>query len=288
MTVLIDSIAGLREQLAQAAAEAAMNGDAGTIALVPTMGALHAGHVALVERAQELADIVVVSLFVNPLQFGRGEDLDRYPRTLDDDLRVLRDAGVPFLFAPSAAGMYPRGGSETSVTASGVAGTLEGASRPGHFDGVLTVVAKLLNIVQPDTVLFGQKDAQQAFLVGRMIENLDLPVRQEIVETVRDRDGLALSSRNRFLGAEERQAALAIPAMLAAAETSAGEGVAAVRAAAEAVAAGEPLLELDYFTVVDPDTFAPVAEDHAGEAQVLIAARVGTTRLIDNGRLRIG
>lgn len=288
MTVLIDSIPALREQLAQAAAESVMNGDAGTIALVPTMGALHAGHVALVERAQQLADIVVVSLFVNPLQFGRGEDLDRYPRTLDDDLRVLRDEGVPFLFAPSAAEMYPRGGSETSVTAAGVAGTFEGASRPGHFDGVLTVVTKLLNIVQPDAVLFGQKDAQQAFLVGRMIENLDLPVRQEIVETVRDRDGLALSSRNRFLSSEERTAALSIPGMLAAAEASAADGVAAVRAAAEAVAEGEPLLELDYFAVVDPDTFAPVADDHAGDAQLLIAARVGATRLIDNGRLRIG
>lgn len=288
MTVLIDSIAGLREQLAQAAAEAAMNGDAGTIALVPTMGALHAGHVALIERAQEIADIVVVSLFVNPLQFGRGEDLDKYPRTLDDDLLVLRDAGVPFLFAPSAAEMYPRGGSETSVTAGGVAGTFEGRSRPGHFDGVLTVVTKLLNIVQPDVVLFGQKDAQQAFLVGRMIENLDLPVRQEIVETVRDDDGLALSSRNRFLSAEERHAALVIPAMLEAAESSADRGVDAVVAAAQSVAMGERLVELDYFAVVDPDTFAPVPDDHRGRAQVLIAARVGTTRLIDNGRILIG
>jgi len=288
MTVLIDSIAELREQLAQAAAEAAMNGDAGSIALVPTMGALHDGHLALVERAQELADIVVVSLFVNPLQFGRGEDLDQYPRTLDDDLRVLRDSGVPFLFAPSAAAMYPRGGSETRVTAGGVANTFEGRSRPGHFDGVLTVVTKLLNIVQPDVVLFGQKDAQQAFLVGRMIENLDLPVRQEVVETVRDDDGLALSSRNRFLSADERRAARVIPTMLEAAESSADRGVDAVVAAAQSVAMGERLVELDYFAVVDPDTFAGVPDDHRGPAQVLIAARVGTTRLIDNGRILIG
>jgi pantoate--beta-alanine ligase len=288
MTVLIDSITELREQLAQATAEAAMNGDAGSIALVPTMGALHDGHLALVARAQELADIVVVSLFVNPLQFGRGEDLDQYPRTLDDDLRVLRDAGVPFLFAPSAAEMYPRGGSETRVTAAGVANGYEGRSRPGHFDGVLTVVAKLLNIVQPDVVLFGQKDAQQAFLVGRMIENLDLPVRQEVVETVRDDDGLALSSRNRFLSADERRAARVIPAMLEAAESSADRGVDAVVAAAQSVAMGERLVELDYFAVVDPDTFAAVPDDHRGAAQVLIAARVGATRLIDNGRILIG
>jgi pantoate--beta-alanine ligase len=261
------------------------------VALVPTMGALHAGHLALVERARQIADFTVVSIFVNPLQFGPGEDLERYPRTLDADLRMLAPQGVPVVFAPAVAELYPSGPDGTRVTAGAVASLFEGATRPGHFDGVLTVVSKLLNIVQPDVVLFGQKDAQQVFLVKRMVADLDIPVDVEVVPIVREDGALALSSRNRYLSAEQRRAAGTLSAALAAAsaaaspgssDASASSGVAAALAAARSVLDAEPSVRLDYLAIVDPDTFQAAASGHRGPALAILAAYLGTTRLIDN------
>ena len=249
------------------------------------MGALHDGHLALVRRAAEMADIVIVSIFVNPLQFGPTEDLERYPRTLAEDLARLEPLGAQAVFAPSASEMYPTGASDTRVTAGRVGSLYEGHARANHFDGVLTVVSKLLNIAQPDVVLFGQKDAQQVFLVKRMIVDLNLPVIAEVVQTVREDDGLALSSRNRFLDANERRAARGLSRALEAAESAADRGLDAVLAAAQSVLMGEHFVELDYLTVVDPESFLPVDDTHRGRGVVLVAARVGTTRLIDNGAI---
>jgi pantoate--beta-alanine ligase len=262
------------------------------VALVPTMGALHDGHLALAARAVELVsqgvvDVVAASIFVNPLQFGPNEDLEKYPRTFDEDVAKLDAAGVDFVFAPTVEEMYPNGPLETKVTAGAVGSMFEGRSRPGHFDGVLTVVNKLLNIAGASAVLFGQKDAQQAFLVQRMVRDLSMPVRVEIVETVREESGLALSSRNRFLDAKEHRAARALSTALEAAASSADRGIDAVIAAAQSVLMGENLVELDYLAVVNPATFLPVDDDYRGPARVLIAARVGSTRLIDNERIRL-
>ena len=253
------------------------------IALVPTMGALHDGHLSLVDRAREIADVVVVSIFVNPLQFGPNEDLDRYPRDLAADLALLEERGVEHVFAPSVAEMYPDGPSSTRVVAGKVGALYEGRSRPGHFDGMLTVVSKLLHIVQPDVAMFGQKDAQQLFLVRRMVRDLDLPVVIEGVDTVREDDGLALSSRNRYLDARERRAARTIPLLLEAAASAADRGLDAVIAAAQSASMGEPLVKLDYLVVANPATLLPVDDDHRGPALVLVAAVVGSTRLLDNG-----
>lgn len=270
------TIAGLRARLdAERAAGR-------SIALVPTMGSLHEGHLALVGRAREIADVVVVSIFVNPLQFGPTEDFDRYPRDLDRDRAALADHAVAVVFAPTAAEMYPTGPVQTRVTAGQVGGTLDGRSRPGHFDGMLTVVAKLLLIAGPHVAVFGQKDAQQLFLVQRMVRDLDVPTRIEVVDTVRADDGLALSSRNAFLDERQRRAARTIPAALEAAQSAADRGLDAVVAAAQSVLSGEPEVELDYFAVVDPTTFLPVGDEYRGPARALVAARVGPTRLIDN------
>ncbi len=275
MTEVIDTIHDLRLH----------RETAGSVAFVPTMGALHDGHLALVRRAGDLADTVIVSIFVNPLQFGEAEDLDRYPRDLDADLALLPDEVV--VFAPSVAELYPDGASGTMVTA-GQAGTVfEGASRPGHFDGMLTVVAKLLNIVRPETIVFGQKDAQQVFLVQRMVRDLNVPVTVDIVETVREESGLALSSRNRFLDAGQHRAALALSRALNAAAASPMSRASALAAAHEVLAA-EPGVELDYVELVTPATFLPVVDDHRGPATAIVAARVGTTRLIDNRRVTLG
>lgn len=278
---VVESIAEMREVIA---AERAAGR---TVSLTPTLGALHAGHLAHLERAAELVDTRVVSIFVNPLQFGPGEDLDRYPRTLDTDVDQLARLGVPLVFAPSALEMYPGGKSDTHVSAGRIGELYEGRSRPGHFDGVLTVVAKLLLIVAPDIVTFGQKDAQQLFLVRQMIADLNIPVRLEAIEIVREDDGLALSSRNRFLEGRERHAARALSSALEAAASSADRGIDAVVAAAQGTLMGEPLVDLDYLKVVDPKTFLPVDDDHRGAALVLVAARVGTTRLIDNERISL-
>ncbi len=270
-----------------ASVRAALAGRDGVV-LVPTMGALHDGHLALVQRAQELGSTVVVSIFVNPLQFGAGEDLERYPRTLDDDLARLGAAGVPLVFAPAALEVYPHGALETRVSAGAIGNLYEGASRPGHFDGVLTVVAKLLNIVQPEFVVFGRKDAQQVYLVQRMIEDLNIPVTVDVVDTVREDSGLALSSRNQFLDARQKRAARALSLSLEAAASSADRGIDAILAAAQGTLMGEPLVQLDYLKVVHPNTFLPVDDDHRGAAIVLVAATVGGTRLIDNEVIVIG
>jgi pantoate--beta-alanine ligase len=278
-TAVVETIPELRSALSDERAAGRR------IALVPTMGALHDGHLALIERATEIADTVVVSIFVNPLQFGPSEDLDLYPRTLADDRKKLDRLGVQLIFAPSADEMYPTGVSATRVTAGAVGSLYEGRSRVGHFDGVLTVVSKLLNIVQPQSVVFGQKDAQQVFLVKRMVSDLNVPVAVEVVPTVRDSTGLALSSRNRYLGARELRAARGLSVALEAAESAADRGIDAVLAAAQSVLMGESLVALDYLTIVHPDTFLPVDDDHDGKAVVLVAARVGTTRLIDNATI---
>jgi pantoate--beta-alanine ligase len=282
---VVDSIARLRTEVAQARAAGER------VALVPTMGALHAGHLALVERAGQLADHTIVSIFVNPLQFGPGEDLERYPRTLEADLAALAPLPVSAVFAPSVAELYPHRshpteGGGTRVTAGHVSTLFEGATRPGHFDGVLTVVSKLLNIAQPDVVLFGQKDAQQVFLVRRMVADLNVPVTVEVVPIVREPGGLALSSRNRYLSAEDKQAAMALSASLAAA--SACSSVAAAVGAAHTVLDAAPAVRLDYFSIVDPETFLPVADDHRGPALAILAAYLGGTRLIDNRLITLG
>jgi len=275
--VVIETVAELRRVL-----------DGRDVALVPTMGALHDGHLALIERAKELASTTVVSIFVNPLQFAAGEDLDRYPRTLDEDLAKLEALGVDFVFAPSVDELYPTWPIETTIKAGQVGSLYEGRSRAGHFDGVLTIVGKLLNVVQPKHVLFGQKDAQQVFLVTRMIADLNLPVTVEVVETVREDDGLALSSRNRFLDAKERRAARTLSIALEAAASSADRGIDSVIAAAQSALMGESLVQLDYLKVVKPSTFLPVDDDYRGPAVVLVAAIVGSTRLIDNELIHLG
>ena len=293
MPTLAVTIAEVRAAVAAANTEARGRGIAEpTVALVPTMGALHNGHLALVDRAREVADIVVVSIFVNPLQFSEAEDLDRYPRDLDTDLATLaavESAGRQVIvFAPTASEMYPDGKTQTKVSAGNVGNLLEGRSRAGHFDGVLVVVGKLLNIVRPDSVLFGQKDAQQVFVVSRMVRDLNIPVTVEVVETVREHDGLALSSRNRFLGERERLAARVLSRTLEAADSAADGGIDAVIAAAQAAGMGEPLVELEYLSVVNPATFLPVDDGYHGRAIVLVAARVGSTRLIDNETVYLG
>ncbi len=255
----------------------------GSIALVPTMGALHAGHIALAETARSVADHVVLSIFVNPLQFLPGEDLSRYPRPLEHDRELAEAHGVDVLFVPTVGEMY-HDAPETRVVPGAMADRWEGAHRPGHFTGVLTVVAKLFNVVQPDVAVFGQKDIQQVTLVRRMVRDLDLPVIVRTVPTVRESDGLAMSSRNVFLGETEREAARAIPRALDAVRARWSEGerhAPALERIASAVLAGTSVVSPDYIAVVDPDQFAPV--EHAGQGTVVaVAARVGSTRLIDN------
>jgi pantoate--beta-alanine ligase len=261
------------------------------VVLVPTMGALHEGHRVLIRRARELAGpdgSVVVSVFVNPLQFGGGEDLDRYPRTLLADVLIGAEEGADLVFAPPAVQMYPRPQLVT-VDPGPVGRVLEGESRPGHFSGVLTVVAKLLQLTRPDAAVFGEKDAQQLALVRRMAQDVDLGVEIVGVPTVRDPDGLAISSRNRFLSPAERETALLLPAALRAGQEAAHAGPAAVlKAAGEVLATtADPPLRLDYLALVDPDTFEEAGEDYAGPARLLVAAQVGATRLIDNTPLSL-
>jgi pantoate--beta-alanine ligase len=281
-------------------------GLAGPVILVPTMGALHAGHRALLRAARALAGpegSVVVSIFVNPLQFGPAEDLDRYPRTLDDDLAMCAGEGVTLVFAPSAAEIYPSGSPDVTVDPGSMGQVFEGQFRPGFFDGVLTVVLKLLHLTRPATVVFGEKDAQQLALVRRMVSDLDLDIAVASVPTVRDADGLATSSRNFYLSAAERTSALAISRALRAGQAEAAAGGPAVLAAAQQILHAEPALAVDYIALVDPRTFASAEPGQAGEAAqagqagqagqggqagwvgpalLVAAARVGRTRLIDN------
>ncbi|MFC8677577.1 pantoate--beta-alanine ligase [Streptomyces griseorubiginosus] len=309
----------------------------GRRAVVMTMGALHEGHATLIRTAREIAgpqDEVVVTVFVNPLQFGAGEDLDRYPRTLDADVKIAEAAGADAVFAPSVDEVYPGGEPQVRISAGPMGERLEGASRPGHFDGMLTVVAKLLHLTRPDIALYGQKDAQQLALIRRMVRDLNFGVDIVGVPTVREDDGLAMSSRNRYLTPQQRRTALAlsralfagrdrhaaqealrarareVPATHARAEalSALGESRAAadahavakalpgapsaVRAAARLVlddaARQDPPLALDYLALVDPSDFGEIDDDFTGEAVLAVAARVGTTRLIDNIPLTFG
>ena len=259
-----------------------------TVALVPTMGALHEGHRSLLRHAREVADETVVSIFVNPLQFAAGEDLDRYPRRIEADLAMCAEEGVALAFVPSRAEMYPRE-PVVRVVAGPMGQRLEGASRAGHFDGVLTVVAKLFGLVRPDVAVFGRKDAQQLALVRAMVTDLDLPVRIEGAALIRDADGLALSSRNAYLTAEDRVSALALPRSLEAGVQAArrGQAPSEIVAAARAVLDGQRGVDTDYVALVDPDTFEDIDDGgHAArvyrQAVLAVAARVGATRLIDN------
>lgn len=253
------------------------------IGFVPTMGALHEGHLSLVRRARQHAPLVVVSIFVNPLQFGPNEDYSRYPRTLEADCAKLAPEGVEIVFAPAAEAMYPPGAT-TTVYVEGLSERLDGSSRPGHFRGVSTVVAKLFHIVEPDCAVFGQKDAAQVAVLRRMVRDLDMPVEMIIAPTVRESDGLALSSRNAYLSAAERRQALVLSRTLHGIEQLAGAGerdAARLRAAGLQVLAAEPAARLDYLEVVHPETLEPVASIADG-ALVAVAAYLGSTRLIDN------
>jgi len=242
----------------------------GGVGLAPTMGALHAGHVALFEAARRDNEVVVASIFVNPAQFGAGEDFEHYPRDEEADAALAESAGVDFLFVPSVAEMYPDA-FDTWVDVGSLSAGLEGEARPGHFRGVATVCLKLFNIVRPERVYFGQKDAQQAAVVERFVEDLNLELELRVVPTVRDRDGLAVSSRNAYLSAEERAAALALPEALRAGAGAHQRG-ADPRAAAQAILAAEPGLQPEYVELAKLD----------GRMYLLAAARAGRTRLIDN------
>ncbi|MER5300278.1 pantoate--beta-alanine ligase [Streptomyces lasiicapitis] len=326
--------------LLHTAAELRARARAGRRVVVMTMGALHEGHATLVRTAREAAGAdgeVVVTVFVNPLQFGAGEDLDRYPRTLEADIKTASQAGADVVFAPSADEVYPGGEPQVRVTAGPMGTVLEGATRPGHFDGVLTVVAKLLHLTAPDVALFGQKDAQQLAVIRRMVRDLNFDVEIVGVDTVREDDGLARSSRNRYLSPEERRTALTLSralfagrdrhaaqealrarAALAPATHARVDGLNALgeaRAAADAHAVAQaaptgpagpdavraaacqvldegarlrPPLVLDYLALVDPADFQEIRPGYEGEAVLAVAAKVGTTRLIDNIPLTFG
>lgn len=253
------------------------------IAFVPTMGFLHEGHLSLVRRARRLGDRVVVSVFVNPAQFGPREDFRTYPRDTRRDLRLLREEGVDLVFLPATATMYPPG-HRTTIDVGGLDSVLEGRSRPGHFRGVVLVVEKLLNIVEPDLLVLGQKDAQQAVILERMVRDLDQPVRVVRGPTVREKDGLALSSRNTYLDPAQRRAAPVLYRALSRARAAARRGersAARLLRLIEREIAGEPLVRLDYAAVVDPATLAPVRKVE-GKVLIPLAAFLGRTRLIDN------
>jgi len=253
------------------------------LGLVPTMGALHEGHLSLVRAAKSQCQAVAVSIFVNPTQFGPNEDFAKYPRTFERDRDLLQKEGVDFIFAPSAEEMYP-GGASTWVTVEGMSERLCGRSRPGHFRGVTTVVAKLFHIVQPDLAFFGQKDAAQAAIIRRMVRDLNLPVEIVVCPIVREPSGLAMSSRNAYLSPQQRQSALALYGSLKEIKRrfQSGERNAAnLIAAGKQVVAGEPSVRLDYLEIVDPETLEPLPAVNR-TALVAIAGFVGNTRLIDN------
>lgn len=274
---LITSIDAVREATERAR-------KTGTLALVPTMGAIHDGHLSLVRAARRMCDTVVVSIFVNPTQFGPAEDFSRYPRTLGNDLKMLDGQGAAAVFAPSVEEMYPKDGFGTYIEVPSLGGRLDGASRPGHFRGVATVVAKLLNIVSPDVAFFGQKDAAQVAVLRAMVQDLNFPVKLVVCPTLREVDGLAMSSRNRYLSAHERAHSLVLTRALHAAERKVAEGLCSARELRNLMwkeLAEEPAVTVEYVEVVDPDTL--VAIDHISEGALLaIAAHIGGTRLIDN------
>jgi pantoate--beta-alanine ligase len=258
----------------------ALRGAGRKVALVPTMGALHEGHRELIQHARRApgATVTAVSIFVNPLQFGAGEDLDRYPRPLEADLAMCREEGVELVFLPGATDMYPDG-ADTTIAPGRLGDELEGAVRPGHFAGVLTVVAKLFHIVAPEVAFFGEKDYQQLVLIKKMARDLDFPVSVVGVPTVREPDGLALSSRNAYLAPEERPMAATLQRALAAGAAVSARGPEAVLDAARTVLAEKPALQVQYLELRDPD-LGP--HPQTGRARLLVAARLGRTRLIDN------
>ncbi len=281
-------LASTRQELADLLAPRRARGD--RIGLVCTMGAMHEGHASLMRRTR--AEIgpdapLVVSLFVNPLQFGPNEDLARYPRTFDEDLALCAAEGVDIVFAPSVDEVYPGGTPQVTVDPGPLADVLEGATRPGHYVGVLTVVAKLFGLVRPDVTVFGEKDYQQLALVRRMSGDLCLGVEVLGGETVREPDGLALSSRNRYLDPEQRQQAVALSRALRAAQEAGPDGYAAALAAAEKVLADADGVDVDYLVVRGTD-LAELDDEAQGEARALVAAKVGTTRLIDNLPVTLG
>jgi pantoate--beta-alanine ligase len=260
----------------------------GRVGVVMTMGALHEGHAALVREARTTCDAVVVTIFLNPLQFGPAEDLARYPRTFDADLALCTREGVDLVFAPGPDVVYPDGDPGVRVSAGRLGDVLEGRSRPGHFDGVLTVVAKLLHLTRPQAAYFGQKDAQQLLIIRRMVRDLDFGCEVVAVPTVREPDGLAMSSRNAYLTALDREVARSLVGALRAGAAAAPEGASAVRRAARAVLVAEPLVLVDYLVLVHPESLEDVPEWYRGPALLAVAARVGTTRLIDNAPLTVG
>jgi pantoate--beta-alanine ligase len=275
------TIAAVRQAVAAARAEGL------TVGLVPTMGALHAGHAALIAQLRGHCPFVVVSIFVNPLQFAAHEDLDRYPRQLAADCALCAAEGASLVFAPPVSELYPPGFA-TTVDVGPLAQRVEGASRPGHFRGVATVVLKLFNIVQPDAAIFGQKDAQQVAVIRQLVRDLDLPIRLLVAPTVREPDGLALSSRNAYLSPPERRAAVVLARALdrALAAVAGGErDVARLEACLAETITAEPLAQLDYARVVDADTFEPIATLDDRPALAVLAVRIGSTRLIDNAPL---
>jgi len=258
-------------------------GEGRIVGLVPTMGALHEGHLSLVRAARAACDVMVVSIFVNPTQFGPNEDFSRYPRTFDEDCALLEREGVERIFAPAVEKMYAAGAS-TVVLVDGVSDRLDGASRPGHFRGVTTVVGKLFHIIRPHKAFFGQKDAAQVAVLRKMVRDLNFPLKLVVCPIVREADGLALSSRNRYLSKKEREQALVLHRALQKVDeaVAAGERSAArLIEAARAVFSNEPGVRVDYIAVVDPDTLEDVPEARSGTL-VAVAAFVGTTRLIDN------
>lgn len=279
---------GSKEEVRQAIAEARR--EVKRIALVPTMGALHDGHLSLVHAARQRADYVAVSVFVNPTQFGEGEDFESYPRDLARDMDLLGAEGVDLVFTPTPEAMYAAG-ADVTVDPGQLGATLEGAVRPGHFRGVCTVVTKLLAIVGPDLAFFGEKDYQQLAVIRRMVRDLDVPVKIVPAPIVRECDGLAMSSRNVYLTAEQREAATALYRSLRGAETLALDGERDVRLLEDALRStieAEPLATLDYAAVVDAATLEPLHELAARPARALVAARFGATRLIDNIALEVG
>jgi len=268
------------------AARAALPGK--EIAVVMTMGALHEGHATLIQQAREGADHVIVTIFLNPLQFGPKEDLSRYPRTFDADLEICRRDGADIVFAPSPDVVYPEGDPGVRVSAGPLGAVLEGQSRPGHFDGMLTVVCKLMHLTGGTRFLFGQKDAQQLLLIRRMVRDLDFPAKVVSVPTVREADGLAMSSRNTYLTPSDREVALSLSRALRAGAGAAPEGPSAIRRAARAVLVAEPLVLVDYLVLVHPTSLRDVPEWYRGEALLAVAGKVGTTRLIDNTPVLVG
>lgn len=275
-------VATSREQLA-----AARDAMPGRVAVVMTMGAFHEGHVRLIQIAHEHADSVLVTIFVNPLQFGAGEDFQGYPRDLDADLAICAKEGVDVVFAPGVDVMYPRGEALVRMYAGRLGGRFEGAIRPTHFGGVLTVVAEMLELTKPDVAVFGEKDAQQLELIRRMVAEQSSPVEIVGVAIVREPDGLALSSRNRYLNPAQREAARALPVAVMAGAQSADRGPAAVMAQIRRALAKAPSVEVDYIAVVDERTWLE-ADESTREARILVAGRVGSTRLIDNVSVVLG